>query len=544
MAVWNINPLSLVRESARSRRKSLAALACVIVVSLTLLWWPARSRPARTWLASEVPIAFWAWRSAAPNDEDLQRAISETQAQSLFLRAGQIDYEGGELRRIRAVTGTLPQKIEIHLVYNATRSCLAAFEKLDANDLALAISGAYAEDVARAARDGASVQGVQLDIDVPTRLLAGYERILRAVRASLPQGTRLSITGLLTWMDSPALKSTLSAVDFWMPQCYGATIPESLNRSISISSPSVVSRAIARVRALDRPFYAGLSAYGYAIHYARNGSLVTLRGDMNPSLVAANSNFELVERRPFDETGECGDQPAIASEWRYVYRARSDCIVDGVWVKAGESMMLDMSSVASLRESAREVREQAGDLLLGICVFRLPMQGDPTTLTIREIACALSGAYPFASNDVEIKNDDTLDEKSDHQNHSLLVTISNEGTASSLLGDDAMRLTLRLPRGSVREISLRGFDSSGLLCEAPVKDGGNRNGRAQDCGARRANLLSLSKSFWPPGAKATARIEFKGKPPQSIDVEFSMRVDDGSEVSEKRTIEVKDRSAR
>src|SRR5919205_400736 len=100
MAVRNINPLSRVRESARSCRKSLAALACVIVVSLTLLWWPARSRPARTWLASEVPIAFWAWRSAAPNDEDLQRAIGETQAQSLFLRAGQIDYEGGELRRI------------------------------------------------------------------------------------------------------------------------------------------------------------------------------------------------------------------------------------------------------------------------------------------------------------------------------------------------------------------------------------------------------------------------------------------------------------
>jgi len=361
---------------------------------------------------------------------------------------------------------------------------------------------------------------------------------------------KLSITGLPTWMNSPALERTLSAVDFWAPQFYGASIPESLELRSPISSPELVARAVLRARGLNHPFYAGLSAYGYAIHYGRNGSLLTLRGDLNPSLVVANSNFEMVERCAFNEASGPGrkSRPALAGEWRYAYRARSDSVIDGMYVKSGEWVMLDMPCAASLRESARMVRAGAGDLLLGICVFRLPMQGDHTTLTIQEIASALADVDPDASFGLEIKADVTPGERGGHRNydlprnHILLVAVSNKGSASSLLGPGAMTLILHVPPGSVRAISLQGFGSSDSLCE--VRGGGDAPSGVERCGKPCANLVKFMTTAWPPGAEAVARIEFSRTPPPTFKAELSMTLDDASEVRETKVIEVRDGSVR
>jgi hypothetical protein len=545
MAALNLNSSFIKRTSARL--KYLCGPGCAICVALALFGWPGRLKPARIWQPSEVPIAYWAWRSEAPTVSDLERARIGTDARALFLRAGQIDYQEGELRRIRSVIGTLPRDFETHLVYNATRSCMTAFEKLDPADFASAVSTSYAEDARRAERDGAIVAGVQMDIDVPTRLLANYERTLRALRERLPQRLRLSITGLPTWMNSPALERTLASVDFWIPQFYGAAIPERLNRRVPISSPELVARAVQRARGLNRPFYAGLPAYGYAIHYGRDGSLLNLRGDLDPSLVVANSNFEMVERCAFNEASRMDGEPlpAFASERRYVYRARRDSLIDEIYVKSGEWIMLDMPCAASLRESARMVRERAGDLLLGICVFRLPTRADHTTLTIREIASALADIDPHVSFDLEIKTDVPAGERGRRRNQVLqgnqvlLLAISNNGSAGSLMGDKAMTLILHVPPGSVRAISLQGFDSSDSLCRIQGEE--NAPSRDQPCGKPRANLLSLMTTAWPTEARAVARIEFAHKPPPTIKAEFSMTLDDAREVRVTKIVEVSDR---
>src|SRR5436853_211923 len=85
-------------------------------------------RKPRPWQIHEVPIAFWAWRNQSPTEMDVRAAIETTHARALFLRAGQIDYQDKKLRRIRAVTGSLPTGIDLHLVYNGTRSLLAQLE--------------------------------------------------------------------------------------------------------------------------------------------------------------------------------------------------------------------------------------------------------------------------------------------------------------------------------------------------------------------------------------------------------------------------------
>ena len=41
-------------------------------------------------------------------------------------------------------------------------------------------------------------------------------------------------------------------------------------------------------------------------------------------------------------------------------------------MRAGESLVFDLPSAETLRASAQAVRANAGEQLLGICVFRLP----------------------------------------------------------------------------------------------------------------------------------------------------------------------------
>ena len=174
------------------------------------------SRP-RPWRPDEVPVAFWSWRNQTPSDTDVGAAIEQTKARAIFLRAGQIDYQNGKLNRIRPLNGPLPKGIELHLVYNATRSLLSQMESVDEKLLAGEIAKAFQEDNARAMSEDACVFGLQIDIDVPTRLLSRYEGMLRALRGHLPPGLKLSITGLPTWMRSAELRSTLIQCGFLGP---------------------------------------------------------------------------------------------------------------------------------------------------------------------------------------------------------------------------------------------------------------------------------------------------------------------------------------
>ncbi|MGH9840028.1 MAG: DUF3142 domain-containing protein [Blastocatellia bacterium] len=482
--------------------KKLALLFCLLC-GLPLLH-AALSAP-RTWAAAETPVAFWAWRAQAPTSDE----ISQTGATRLFLRAGQFDFARGEVRCIRAVEGRLPGAVETHLVYNATRDLLAGFETIEPPALAQTVAGIFAADLDRAALDGVCVAGLQLDLDVPTRLLPRYAAMLRLLRASLPQGLKLSITGLPTWMDSSHIGNLLDEVDFWTPQFYGWTIPDRIDKLVPISSPATVRQAVVKARELNRPFYAGLAAYGYAILYSPEGKLLEVRGDLDPALVAGHSQFELVESRPFD------NQPA--AEWRSVYRALGDAVIDGLVVRRGEQLMLDSPSSATLRAAARAVREEAGEQLLGISVFRLPGAGDPTTLTAAEIAAALADRETTLAAELKIERPPQKDD------NRLMIAATNTGTARARLGPGAMALELRIPPASLREISgLSGFAGVETLCDD-----------ARPCSLRRASLLRLKTNAWSPGASARANLIFSSAAPPA---QITVQADDGRSWQEQKEI--------
>lgn len=517
--------------------KLLAAAVGIAAATVGTAAWRWAHAP-RALKPEEVAVAFWSWRAETPAQDEVERASKETRARVLFMRAGQFDFGSGRVARIRAVKGRAPSNVELHLVYNATPALLSEFERIDEAALARAAVETFLADSERASKDGARVEGLQLDFDVPTRLLARYGRVLKTARASLPANTRLSITGLPTWMSADAaLRATLEPVDFWIPQLYGAEIPATAERLVPIASPGDVRRASARARTFGKPFYAGLAAYGYALVYDEKGKLIELSGDVEPARVAVDRNFDLVERRTFG-SGAAGSGTAAgaahAGEWRYVYRAREDAFLGDVLVRAGERIAFDVPSGESLRASARGVRETAGDSLLGICVFRLPTRGDRTTLGLAQIKAALEDRDAEASTRVTL-----APESKEGSTNQLVIEALNDGHASAAYGDGAFTLTLRVPRGSLRGVaSMEGFDTFETLCESRAADDADdskhvasQQSLLRPCSAARASVVRLGARAWDVGAGARAGLSFEGEPPASVAAQVALRRGDGGEWS-------------
>jgi uncharacterized protein DUF3142 len=470
-------------------------------------------REPRPWRVDDVPIAFWCWRNQTPSPDDVRAAVERTKARTIFLRAGQIDFRDGQLSRIRSVNGPLPKETELHLVYNATGSLLAQLEAVDERSLANTIADSFEEDSTRATAENARVAGLQIDIDVPTRLLRRYERILKTLRFRLKPGVQLSITGLPTWMQSSELRSTLTAVDFWIPQLYGAEIPRRADQSLPISSPRDVERFVNRAREINKPFFAGLAAYSYALLYSRSGVLITLRGDMDPTAIASDANLELTDLRSF---GKASD------EWRHVYRARADGVIDGLAMHAGDVLVVDSPSAESLRVSARLVRELAGEKLLGICVFRLPAADDPATLTIAQVATAL--ADHDSSIDLKIKFS-----SSPARPRGASLEIENAGTANAING---FKIDVTTEAGTIDSILTPRGASIETICRLSAGD----RQSDQPCSQQRANLIRIAASGLRRGATLRVLLIFHSSVRNSLRVSIETQTDAGQTFRDQREI--------
>lgn len=504
-----------------------------LLVSLSLITifaFREKVPPPRAWAASEVPIAFWAWQTTNPSQKDVQKAISVTKAKDLFIHAGQIDYilANGGLRRIRQAEGLLPNGMALHLTYNATVDLLRNLEKVTPKQLADIIGHCYQEDLRKANESAATVVGVQLDIDFPTRLLPKYTELLEALHAQLPANTKLSITGLPTWMNSPKLKETLAKVDFWIPQCYGTEIPKQLARLSPISNLEQVSQAVETSRLLGYPFYAGLSAYGYAARYSKNGNFIQIRGDIDPAKIITNPSLELVERQSFAAKEGVN---LSANEWCYLYRVREDFVLDGLNLKVGESLILDLPTSEALRTNIQKVREIAGEGLLGICIFRLPTESDLTNLTLTEISNAIKDVKPNIVTGLELTS------IAKGKTTQLLLTLKNTGSANPLMGEDSLNVDLEVPVGKITSLYLGNSIVAKPLC-------GQLNSITEEnqlapCSLQRANVIRFAAKHLRPGEELKVVIELLGEIPSNVLAILSINLDDGRTWQEKRNLLVR-----
>jgi hypothetical protein len=313
-------------------------------------------------------------------------------------------------------------------------------------------------------------------------------------------------------MESPALVTTLDAVDFWIPQCYGAEIPDRVERALAVAAPGRVARDVGRAEALGRPYWAGLAAYGYAVRYGRDGRRLEVRGDLDPAAVARVVNLEQIERREHD---------AAPGAWRVVYRAAASCAVDGLALDRGETLVVDVPSGEWLRSCARAARERAGRALLGICVFRLPSLSDPTALALDEVRAALADEPGRIDVVARARRDGAR----------LVVELEHAGTAAAAPGKGALVVDLAVRPGGARSVELDGFESADLLAT-------DARGTARPSSPRRANVVRLGAGRWRPGERLRATLHFADEPPSSIEVDVAAQPLGQSPWRERRTIVV------
>ena len=195
-------------------------------------------------------------------------------------------------------------------------------------------------------------------------------------------------------MTSPDLADALEPVDFWIPQFYGGSVPREVGDSTPIATADQVRAGVRRARRLGKPFLAGLAAYGYTLQYNADGSLRAIHGSIDPARVAACAELDSV-----GESGPAGD----AANRRLTYRVHTESVLQGIVIEPGDWFVVEVPSAELLRASARAAREEGGDALKGICVFRLPERGDWTVLDISSIGSALADSEPpDASAETEI----------------------------------------------------------------------------------------------------------------------------------------------
>jgi hypothetical protein len=238
--------------------------------------------------------------------------------------------------------------------------------------------------------------------------------------------------------------------------------------------------------------------------------------------VVGHPDLQLIEQRPIESRDQSG---TVTTEWHCLYWAQRDVNVDGISIRAGESLLLDWPAAAGLRLAARRVREQGGDQLLGICVFRIPSSRDGATLRTSEIAAALKDQRPSYSLDAQIQS------VASNGNSAALVRLDNSGSVASRIGAGALTVLLRVPTGSIGEVAVR---DSTLLVE-PVFEAEDI---VQPCSLRRANALRLTTNWWPPCARADLKLEFIGPSPREITLEVVATTDDGGSVSSTRTLKL------
>lgn len=227
------------------------------------------------------------------------------------------------------------------------------------------------------------VAGLQLDIDSPTAMLADYAQFLAEVRAHLPKGARLSITGLLDWFrDGTQVSQVIDQVDDFVPQFYDLNMSQAYGPEAAIASTVNPATWAPRFNRLGKPYRIGISTFGRAIApdlaYQSGGGFVGLAfaRDVLPLDAARNPDFALTTKR----------NPA--NEIILTYRAQRKTRIGSQTFAPGSSLQFIIPTTGSISAAVSAARQFHGNCA-GVVFFRWPAPEETLSMRPDEV---LAGA--------------------------------------------------------------------------------------------------------------------------------------------------------
>ncbi len=310
-------------------------------------------------------LCFWSWAPGHTLDAGSRATLMRSGCTRIYaLRARLTVTDTGVRILPRGGAVAAGPAIADHAVFRVASDCTPLLERGATAALHDALLGA----------PGAHTAGIQLDWDVPTRLLPQYAAFLRELHRALPQNCELSCTALLCWLDAHGIEALAGAVDCLVPQFYHTGPPGDPLRCERLIAGEDLLGVLARCRALGRPYRIGLPTFTQIALWGPDGVLLTANAQLRREEVLASAPTIL--RR------------AHETEDLLLVRTTRPLRADRLAVRVGSLALLARTRNAALATWLRTIRAHGGPHCRGAVCFRLPHPAQQATLSLAQVAAA------------------------------------------------------------------------------------------------------------------------------------------------------------
>lgn len=473
-------------------------------------------------------VGYFYWHSPFELTEPDATLLRENGISLMFVRAGTISEEQGHYSVV------LPQSFRggqpgfaLHLVFNLDADLVRDFDQVKIADCATTVLGAYKSAKQAAERSGWTVRGLQIDFDVPTRLLNRYADLLTALRKDLAKGQELSITGLITWYTSKDIDAVLEPLDFAVPQFYEGSVGKTVDAATPIGDLANFERHLEAVDSRGKPFFVGLPIYGHAVLYDKNGTLAGMYQGLSVEEIDRHPSF-MGEPLPDDRGGEA----------MRTYLAMKPAR-DGTGL--GFRIVYNVPQPGMLRLHLEKLRAAGPRNCRGMILFRFPEEREASTLPLQTTVAILADKEPnpelaLASS---IKKDPyAVIEGRNLKSMPLILNLTwkNNGNAPTAVGPDAVHVELEFDRPGVR-IEAGSFPRYQALPDTSDAETHSIQPLGERINPLTATRFSFDLGFLPLGASATIgpiRVQEDG--PTNVKIVCTFRAPGGYHLIEAKPV--------
>jgi hypothetical protein len=400
----------------------------------------AGCRQARPLLPpQEFRTAVWQWH--AP----LTSIAKELPVDDAYVRAATLSYDGEHLVPI------LPQRFEkgearpVTLVFNFDAGAVRHFEELPVETVRRIVLDTYGAAKEAARKQGLKVQGIQLDLDCPARLLPRYAQLCREVKKGVGQD-RLSITGLVSWIDDAKIGELLQALDLFVPQFYEGRLPRRFDDDVPVSDHASYARYRPKLIDLGQPYQVGVAAYGQALLFNAKKDLVGPYRGLSVAEAFRHPSLRLLGIK------------TVAGERHVRFIAdRADAKGRGL----GYGILFRVPTAESLAAALDAVRQDPPPNCAGAAIFRLPEAEEASTLPIPTLAAVLKGTAPRAAIMLDSRTRSNpyalIEGNAKETAEDVRVGVRNAGTAPRI-EEDPLQIDVRFKSGCAEVVSMAHAD--------------------------------------------------------------------------------------
>lgn len=459
-------------------------------------------------------IGIWYWHSPFVVTSHERGLLKSAGITTVYVRTGTFTTDGKRLLlAMPQVWKSKAEGLRIVAVFNFDPGLLKHFGELPIDAMASDVSERIVKAFAEAKSQGVTPDGVQLDIDCPTRLLPKYADFLSRVRKAVGPVGSFSITALPTWLSSRDLLQVATQVDFITPQFYEGRAGKTLQEIKPISDPVALLAGIRRLNRLGVPFQVGLPAYGHALLFDDQGRLVSMYRGLSSENALRLSALRHRSTTPLDANGHPATEANYVGEDLLTVEAiRPDLSGHG----KGDRIAFFLPAPEMVSKQLSTVRSEAGADCRGVILYRFPEPGETTALSLESIDAAIRDQPRTIDFAVDMRARSVpyalIGEESaatvPREFRLQLAEVGNVGTETA---PDALQVVLEFDRPGIGDIAAGDFDSAQM--------GTLDNGAFVPCGRARATAVLLSRyNVLPSQTLRSGGIELSQDGPKTVHV--------------------------